>query len=60
MNLLSYLQEVKAEMNKVTWPSRNDVVNLTILVIIVSVIIGIYIGGLDFAFTNTLNKLLGK
>lgn len=60
MNLLSYLQEVKAEMNKVTWPSRNDVVNLTILVIIVSVIIGIYIGGLDFTFTNVLNKVLGK
>jgi len=47
-----FLKEVKAELLKVVWPTRNEVVKLTIIVITVSVAIGLYIGGLDFVFTK--------
>lgn len=60
MNILSYLGEVKAEMVKVVWPTRKQVVELTILVIFISIIVGVYVGGLDFVFTNVLNKILGR
>lgn len=60
MNILSYLGEVKAEMTKVVWPTRKQVVELTILVIFISIIVGIYVGSLDFVFTNVLNKILGR
>lgn len=60
MNLLSYLGEVKAEMVKVVWPTRKQVVELTVLVIAISIIVGVYVGGLDFVFTNVLNKILGR
>lgn len=60
MNLLSYLDEVKSEMARVVWPTRKQVVELTILVIFISIIVGIYVGGLDFVFTNVLNKILGR
>lgn len=60
MNLISYLQEVKSEMSRVTWPNRKQVLDLTVLVIAISIIVGVYVGGLDFVFTNVLNKVLGR
>lgn len=58
MNLFSFIQEVKAELSKVVWPSKKETVELTILVIVVSVLIGAYVGGLDFIFTSILDIIL--
>lgn len=58
MNPISFLQEVKAEISKVVWPTRKQAVQLTIMVLVVSAIVGIYIGALDFGFTNLINKLV--
>lgn len=60
MNLFSYLQEVKSEITRVVWPTRKQVIEATVLVIVISIIIGVYVGGLDFVFTNVLNKILGR
>lgn len=48
----NFVQEVMAELKKVTWPTRNETVKLTVTVIIISVVIGVFIGGLDILFTN--------
>lgn len=53
-----FLQEVRAELTKVIWPSRQEVVKLTIIVIGVSVAIGVYIGGLDLIFTKMTDILV--
>ena len=45
-----YLSEVSEEVKKVTWPSRKQTIDMTVLVVGVSLIIGIYIGALDFLF----------
>lgn len=58
MNPVTFLREVKAEMEKVVWPTRNQAIQLTIMVIAISVLVGAYIGGLDFTFTNILNRLV--
>jgi len=50
----SFFQETRDELKKVTWPTRDEVVRLTGVVIIVSLLIGAYIGGLDFVFTSIL------
>lgn len=55
-----FLKEVKAELFKVIWPTRNDVVKLTIIVIAVSVAIGLYIGGLDLIFTKITDILVKR
>lgn len=60
MNIFSYLGEVRSEMTKVVWPTRKQVVELTVLVIAISIIVGVYVGSLDFVFTNVLNKILGR
>ncbi|HBL51645.1 MAG: preprotein translocase subunit SecE [Candidatus Blackburnbacteria bacterium RIFCSPHIGHO2_02_FULL_39_13] len=60
MNPVSFLLEVKSEMAKIVWPRRQQAIQLTLLVIVVSVVVGVYIGGLDFIFTNILNKILNR
>ena len=47
-----FLKEVKSELAKVTWPTRDQVIKLTIVVVAVSFIIGLYIGGLDLIMTK--------
>lgn len=44
---VAFFQEVAAELKKVTWPSRDETMKLTAVVIALSVIVGIFIGGLD-------------
>jgi len=48
--------EVIAELKKVVWLSRREAVYLTILVLIISVIAGLALGGLDIGFANFAGK----
>jgi len=49
-----FLKEVKDELKKVVWPTRSEVIRLTAVVIIVSVIVGVYLGVIDFLLTKIL------
>jgi preprotein translocase subunit SecE len=53
-----YLSEVSEELKKVTWPTREQTVEKTILVIVVSVFVGAYIGLLDYLFTQAAAIIL--
>lgn len=53
-----YLNEVSEEVKKVSWPSRQQTLDMTVLVVGVSLLIGIYIGALDFMFQELLAKVL--
>jgi len=57
-NPLGYLKESKAEFDKVIWPTRQEAMRLTILVLIVSVIVGAYISGLDAILTKLAETFL--
>jgi len=52
VGLLTFLNEVKLELSKVVWPTRQETVRLTAVVIAVSVIIGLFIGALDVIFVK--------
>jgi preprotein translocase subunit SecE len=56
----TFFSEVRSELSKVTWPKRNEVVRLTSIVLLVSVIVGFYVGGLDYLFTTLLTKVLAQ
>jgi preprotein translocase SecE subunit len=60
VNPIKYLSEVKIELAQVVWPKISDVVRLTILVILISVIVGAYLGGLDAGFTKLVGLILNK
>ncbi|PIV00345.1 preprotein translocase subunit SecE [Candidatus Shapirobacteria bacterium CG03_land_8_20_14_0_80_39_12] len=60
LNPVKFFGEVKAELLKVTWPSKNEVIRLTAIVIIISLIVGAFLGGLDFIFTKSIEFILKK
>ena len=53
-----YLAESWSELKKVAWPTRQMVVNLTVIVLAVSVVIGGYIAFIDIALAGALDQVL--
>ena len=49
--------DVLSELKKVTWPSREETIKLTAVVVIISLIISLYIGIIDFLLARLLNIL---
>ena len=56
---LDFFQEAVAELRKVHWPTREQTRTLTLLVIGVSIVIGILLGGIDLVFEKIFEAVLG-
>lgn len=54
----SFLQESKQELVRVNWPTRQETIRLTIVVILISLLISFFLGALDFIFTYLLELFL--
>jgi preprotein translocase subunit SecE len=54
-----YLDEVWSELKKVSWPTRDQVRNLTVLVFAISFVVGVYITVLDQIFKGMISFLQG-
>jgi preprotein translocase subunit SecE len=52
-----YIQESYSELKKVTWPTREQVRNLTVLVFAISAVMGLFIAAWDFLFTEALRLI---
>jgi len=48
--LVKYFNETRAELRKVTWPTRDETRNLTTIIVIVTVAMAIFLGLLDYIF----------
>jgi preprotein translocase subunit SecE len=55
--LRNFLKDVRAEIKKVTWPSRNEVYSTTIVVIIATLFFGIYLYALDIVFSWMISQI---
>ena len=53
-----YFKEVRAELKHVTWPTRNQAIVYTIVVIVVSLATAIYLGLLDYIFDFIVQKII--
>jgi preprotein translocase subunit SecE len=56
--LQEFVREVLAEFRKVTWPSRTDLVNSTIVVIMVTVVLAFFLGGVDIVLARVVERIL--
>ena len=56
--LREFVQEVLAEFRKVTWPSRQELVNSTTIVIVVTVVLAFFLGGVDIALSKVVERIL--
>lgn len=57
LNPISFLREVRDELKKVVWPTREEVVRLTSLVIVVTLIVALFVGSVDLLFVK-LSEIL--
>jgi preprotein translocase SecE subunit len=53
-----FLNQVAGEVRQVTWPTREKAIRLTIMVIIATVIVGVYLGILDSLFTYAMALII--
>jgi len=51
--IIKFLKEVVAEFHNITWPKKDTLIQLTIVVISISIIISLILGGFDYLFTNS-------
>lgn len=48
--VVKYFKETRAELRKVTWPTRDETKNLTIIIVSVTVAMSLFLGLLDYIF----------
>jgi len=53
-----YLKDSRAELRKVTWPTREQTKNHTLMVIGISVSVAIFLGAIDYVFNWILEKFI--
>jgi len=53
----NYFKEVKIELKKVSWPSKNEIISSTVIVLFLTVIFSVFIGGFDYLFTIILKLI---
>jgi preprotein translocase subunit SecE len=53
-----FVRDVRSELRKVAWPTQRETVNLTVVVIALSVAMGIFLGGADYLFQSLFGWLI--
>jgi preprotein translocase subunit SecE len=57
---VQFVREVRGELRKVAWPTRGEVVNYSIIVLIAVVLLTAYVAALDYGFGEVLLKLFER
>ena len=54
-----YVKETMAELRKMTWPTKDELIGSTIVTVVVSVIVAAFIGIVDQGLTFIIKQLFG-
>ncbi len=57
---IDFLREVQVELSKVVWPTREQTIKLTTIVVIVTLVVGFFLGGIDYLLTILLETITKK
>lgn len=55
---LAFLNEVKAEIFKITWPSKDELIGATIIVCFLTIVFAIILGSMDAVIGMLIRKLI--
>ena len=58
--IISFLKDVKIELSKVAWPTRDQTVQYTLVVLGLSLAIAVFLGGVDLILQFGMNKFVIK
>ena len=53
-----FIEEVKVEFSKIVWPDRKVTLSLTGVVVVLSIIVSIYLGSVDFLLGKLVSSIL--
>ena len=56
--LIQYLKETRQELKKVNWPSRQETIRFTVIVVVFSAAVSLFLGGFDALFGFILSRFL--
>ncbi len=56
----TYFKDVKLEMKKVTWLSKDEMVGSTIVVLVFAIIVAVFLFFVDFAMAEFVSRIIGR
>jgi preprotein translocase subunit SecE len=59
-NITQFLREVRVELSKVSWPTRNQTVLYSLVVVGISLFMAVFLGLMDFGYKFIIDKFLLK
>lgn len=59
-SIAQFFKDAKAELMKVNWPSREQTINYTLIVIGISIALAVFLGGWDYFFEYLLKTFILK
>ncbi len=57
--VMTFINEVRAEIRKITWPTKDELIGTTIIVCILVVIFAFILGGMDAVSSFVIRKIIG-
>ncbi|MSR71312.1 MAG: preprotein translocase subunit SecE [Candidatus Taylorbacteria bacterium] len=58
MKIVEYVKETRGELKHVSWPTRSQAINYTIVIIAVSLITAFFLGFFDYLFSSLLKFVI--
>ncbi|MBI4098359.1 MAG: preprotein translocase subunit SecE [Candidatus Levybacteria bacterium] len=55
---IDFVKQALDELKKVTWPTKAEIIRLTISVIVISIAVGVFLGGIDFVLTKVMEVVI--
>jgi len=55
---VAFLQETASELRKSVWPSREETTRLTVIVMVLAIAAGFFLGGLDRIFSEVFGRFI--
>ncbi len=56
--LVEYFKDTRGEIRKVSWPTRSQLINLTLIVLAVTTAMALFLGALDLVFAQLVSLLV--
>jgi preprotein translocase SecE subunit len=58
MSLITYLKDTQGELKHVSWPTRNQTIAFTMVVVVISVFVSFFLGFFDYLLKLVLEKFV--
>lgn len=56
--IVEYFKDTRGELRKVSWPTRKEATNLTLIVLAVTVAMAAFLGAMDYIFANLVRLIV--